>query len=373
MNRSTRTTTTLPLALAAAALLGACSHEKSRSTPATPVKVAAAAPVEAPRGHRYSANVQPRAQVTVAFRSSGYVESIARAGGHTLQPGDTVSKGTLLASVRQADTAARVGQARASLVEAEAGAERARLDLARAESLYGTKSLTRPDLDAARAGARMGDARVAAARAQLVAAELAHEDTRLVAPIDGVVLARSIEEGSLAAPGLAGFVLADTETVKAVFGVPDVVVESLRLGTPIAVSAQAIPGLPFDGHVTAISPSADPASRVFDVEVTIPNRAGRLKAGMVAAVEIKGATEAPATVLPSVPLSAVLKSPKDGGYAVFVVESSGETTAARARPVRLGDIAANQVVVLEGVKAGENVIVTGASLLADGEAVRVIP
>lgn len=371
--RTTRLTTALPLALGAAALLSACSHEKARTSPATPVKVAAATPVETAHGHRYSANVQPRAQVTVAFRSSGYVESIARSGGHILQPGDAVSKGTLLAGVRQADTAARVGQAKASLVEAEAGAERSRLDLGRAEGLYASKSLTRPDLDGARAAARMADARVAAARAQLVAAELALEDTRLVAPLDAVVLARSIEEGTLVAPGAPGFVLADTGTVKAVFGVSDVVVETLRLGTPIAVSAQALPGVAFDGRVTAVSPSADPTSRVFDVEVTIPNRSGRLKAGMVAAVELRDPGAPAVQALPSVPLSAVLKSPKDGGYAVFVVETSGEKTAVRARPVRLGDIAANHVVVLEGLKSGENVVVTGASLLADGEAVRVIP
>lgn len=357
-----------------AACLSACSSEKARARTETPVKVAAATPAEAPRGHRYSANVQPRAQVAVAFRTSGYVESVRRVGGRLLQAGDAVTKGTLLAVVRPGDTAARVGQAEAALAEAEAAAERSRLDLSRAESLYASASLTRPELDGARAAARMAEARVAAARAQLDAARLAHEDTRLVAPLDGVVLSRSIEEGSLVAPGVAGFVLADTATVKAVFGVPDVVVETLRIGDPISVSAEAVPGVGFEGNVTAISPSADPTSRVFDAEVTIPNRAGRLKSGMVAAVELKRETGPAARTLPAVPLSAVLKSPKtEGGYAVFVVEGSGEASTARIRPVRLGAIASNHVVVLEGLKAGEIVVVTGASLLADGEAVRVIP
>jgi len=54
--------------------------------------------------------------------------------------------------------------------------------------------------------------------------------------------------------------------MKAIFGVPDMVVQTLRLGDPIAVAAEAVPGVAFDGRVTALAPSADPTSRVFEVE-----------------------------------------------------------------------------------------------------------
>lgn len=366
--------TLLLVALAATA----CAREQPHVKAPTPVRVTAAEAVVAPRGHRYSATLQPHAQVSVAFRSSGYVESIRRvpAGGTTrlLQGGDTVAKGTLLASVRATDTAARVAQARAGVAEAEASLERTRLDFARAESLFASASLTRADLDAARAGARMGEARAAAAKAQLSSAEIAHEDTKLVAPLGGVVLSRAIEEGSLVAPGMPGFVIAETETMKAVFGVPDLVVSTMKIGDPIPVAAEAVPGVLFAGRITALSPSADPTSRAFDVEVTIPNNGSRLKTGMVAGVEVKGDASMPAPTLPAVPLAAVLKSPKGAGlYAVFVVETEGEKSTARAREVKLGEIAGNRVVVASGLKPGESVVVTGASLLADGEAVLVIP
>jgi RND family efflux transporter MFP subunit len=361
------------LALPIAALLTGCAHEKAKPKSVTPVKVAAAESVEAPRGHRYSATVQPHSQVAATFRSSGYVDEVLHVGPRLLQAGDHVEKGAPLAKVRQEDTASRVAQAKAALAEAKATAERSRLDAARAESLYASKSLTRTDLDAARAASQVGEARIASAQAQLASAEVAHGDTRLLAPLSGVVLSRSIEEGTLVGPGSVGFVLADTETVKAVFGVPDLVVERLRIGDPIAVTAEAVAGTLFAGRITALSPSADPTSRVFDVEVTIPNGRGALKTGMVAAVEVKDAKDAAPASLPAVPLSAVLKSPNGDGYAVFVVDGGEGSAVARAREVKLGGIAGNRVAVLEGLKKGEAVVVSGAALLTDGESVRVIP
>ena len=152
-----------PLALAA--LLTACAREKTPVKAATPVRVAPAAAAAASRGDRYSATIQPHTQVAVAFRSSGYVDEVRRAGAHLLQAGDHVKKEDLLALVRQQDTAQHVAEARAALAEAVALAERAKSDAARAESLYAVKRLPRTDLDAARAATLANDARVANARA----------------------------------------------------------------------------------------------------------------------------------------------------------------------------------------------------------------
>ena len=72
-------------------------------------------------------------------------------------------------------------------------------------------------------------------------------------------------------------------------------------------------------------------------------------------------------------MSAVVKSPRNGGYAVFVLDRAGETASARAREVSLGRISGNRVAVVSGVEPGERVVVSGASLLVDGDRVRVIP
>jgi multidrug efflux system membrane fusion protein len=142
----------------------------------------------------------------------------------------------------------------------------------------------------------------------------------------------------------------------------------LRLTTD-AFGSREVPG-----HITAVSPSADAQSRVFAVEVTMPNPERTLKAGMVASVEVKVSAEPdlPAGA-PTVPVSAVVKSAGSGAYAVYVAEGTGEETTVRSRDVELGPIAGNRVAALEGLRAGERVVVSAASLLTDGDRVRVIP
>ena len=365
-----------------AAVSSACGRAKADAKAATPVRVAVAQPASGSAGLRYSATIQPREEVQLAFKSGGYVDEIRRVAGadgasRPIQQGDPVARGTVLARVRQEDYTQKVSQARSSLVEAEASAEKARLDFERADKLYAATSMTRPDWEASRASAQTARARAEGARAQLDSAETALSDTSLKSPLDGVVLSRSIEQGTLVNAGTVGFVVADLSSVKAVFGVPDRVVSTLKLGQPMTVTTEAAGG-PFRGILTALAPSADRKSRVFDVEVTIPNRDGRLRSGLIAAIEVspdrRTAAVADDPPLPAIPLSAVIQSPHaSDGYAVFVVVETGDTGSAHSRDVKLGRIVGNDVTVVEGLRAGEHVVVSGASLLTDGETVRVVP
>jgi multidrug efflux system membrane fusion protein len=180
--------------------------------------------------------------------------------------------------------------------------------------------------------------------------------------------------GTLAAPGTLGFTVADLTQVKAVFGVPDQVVQRVQVGTPLTVTSDAFLGVGFPGRVTAVSPSADAQSRVFSVEVTIPNPKRQLKAGMIGTVEVASADGpdiAPGS--PTVSVSAVVKSARPGAFAVFLLDGPDEGGTARARDVTLGRISGNRVAVDGGLKLGDRVIVSGASLLVDGDRVRVIP
>jgi RND family efflux transporter MFP subunit len=143
----------------------------------------------------------------------------------------------------------------------------------------------------------------------------------------------------------------------------------------MTVTTEAAAGTPFPGILTALASAADRKSRVFDVEVTIPNPDGRLRSGLIAAIEVAPPSPAAAaSALPAIPLSAVVQSPRGGGaYAVYVVSEDGSAASARSRDVRLGQIAGNNVTVVDGLRAGERVIVSGASLLSEGEAVRIVP
>jgi multidrug efflux system membrane fusion protein len=369
------------VALAALVAAGAsgCGHEGAETAPARPVHVERVAGQSAASGYRYTATIQPHEQVAVAFKTSGYVSGLLQrrdADGtlRSVQQGDVVRRGTVLARVDPADHSERVNQANASLEEAASGLVRARADAERADKLYAEKAMTRPDYDAARANLAAAEARARGARAQLQSMNLSLRDATLVAPNDGVVLARRIEVGTLAQPGVEAFTIADLSRVKAVFGVPDQVVPLVPVGTPLEVRCDALGAASFPGRVTAVSPSADAQSRVFNVEVTIANADGRLKAGMIASVQVaaEGRPEIAAGA-PTVSVSAVVKAGRPGAFAVFLAEGPDDGATARRRDVGLGRISGNRVAVDTGLAVGDRVIVSGASLIVDGERVRVIP
>jgi multidrug efflux system membrane fusion protein len=384
------------------------------------------------RGVRYSANIEPVKQVELAFKVSGYLDRILQTRGvdgrlRDLQAGDVVTKGSALARIQPSEYAVKVSQAeaqtdearatlaasraqyseaqssvatgKAQLAEAGAALEKARLDFDRAQRLLASESLTKADYDAAQskflaaeashaaarsqvamleakeraAGAQIDTlrARISGAQAAVRAATIPLQDTELRAPLNGVVLEKSVEAGALVSPGKPGFVVADTTSVKAVFGVPDLTVGKLKLGGALSVTTESLPGVEFDGRITRIAPAADPKSRVFEIEVTIPNPRQALKAGMIASLAV--ATGETAAAAPVLPVSAIVRA-RHGGeqYAVFIVEEKEGKQIARYRRVKLGETLGDTIVALEGVSAGERVITSGATLTLDGQAVRII-
>jgi len=135
------------------------------------------------------------------------------------------------------------------------------------------------------------------------------------------------------------------------------------------MQAEALPGARLEGRITRISPSADPTSRVFEVEAALPNSQGRLKVGMLAALQLG---DAAGDVGIFVPLAAIVRPPGDtGAYAVYVVAKSSPATA-KLRRVRLGQASGNLIAVREGLSAGERVIVRGATIVTDGQAVQIL-
>lgn len=429
-----KTYTTIKLAsLICLSLMVGCSKTNTAERAPKPVKVKAVEMHSATSSVRYSASIRPAAQVDVAFKVSGYIDAIAQqkdtAGqSRNLQAGDVVHKGTVLARVRQSDYVARVNEAqsqrgearsaldtnnsqlqeaivavdtaRAQLNDAQAYFDRMSLDFERARILFSSQSITKPEFDASKAQFEIGKAKLDAARSQVKAAEarvatvkaqvgaaesriktteastytatIPLQDTQLRAPMTAVVIDRKIEIGTLVAQGATGFVLADLSSVKAAFGVPDLALQTLKLGDTLKLTSDALPDEEFSGHISRISPSADQNSRVFDVEVTIANLDGRLRPGMIASLSVN---EGPAaqTSLPVVPLNAVTRSKENANtYAVLVIEDREGKHFARFRNVSLGESFGNAVVVTAGVRAGEMVVTTGVTQVADGEEVQVI-
>jgi RND family efflux transporter MFP subunit len=409
------------------------AQEGSAQKPLRAVSVYTIGPAAAGHGARYSAELQPFKQVEVAFKVGGYIQEILQMWGtdgqqRHVQGGDRVVKGTVLARVREVDYVVKRDEAKAQLAEAQAAREqvkaqlaeaqaararaaaqlaaaqaafeKARFDFERARNLFASQSLTKADYDTAKAAfeeaqARVDDARAQqeqaqasearvkaqaqgaqaraeGARAKLEEAEIALRDSVLKAPFDAVVVKRSIEVGTLVGAGIVAFTLADTAALKAVFGVPALLVTRLRVGRPLTLSFEALPGAEFRGPITRIDPAADTKSRVFDVEVTLPNPQDQLKIGFIGALEI--GEERSTGALPVVPMTAIVRPKEDPtGYAVFVVQEQDGKHVARVRKVKPGDTVGNMIAIVDGVQLGERVITTGAAQVVDGAPVQIMP
>lgn len=362
--------------MAALGFASGCGHEEDLSKSPTPVRLSPVVANLMNGGVRYSANIEPNAQISLAFKSGGYVVTISQRKGsdgrmRSVQSGDAVKKGEVLAQVRPTDYTNQVNVAKGQLEQAQASYEKGKLDFARANNLYSTQSLPKSQFDAAQAELDTSKGTLESAKANLAQSQTALNDCTLKSPVDGWVLDRDTEIGNLVGTGTLAFTLAETRLVKAVYGVPDTLIASVHLGDPQTVITTGVPEV-FHGRVTSISPYADSKSRVFSVEVTIPNPKNQLKSGMIASIDL-GAVKLPHPVN-VVPLSAVIRSSKNpNGFAVFVVEEEGGKAIAHERDVQIGETFGNSISVTQGVNIGERVIVVGATEVSDGSQVKVVP
>lgn len=366
----------LRLALAGLVSLSGCHKEAAVAHPPTPVRTAEVQLIDAGSSNTYSANIQPYQQVDLSFKSNGYLASIRQvrdANGHmrNVDIGDYVANGTVLATVQQDDYKEKLEQAKASLARSQAENERAVLSFDRVSKLFAVGAATKPDYDDSNAQVQSTAAAVANSKAQVAEAQIALGYCELRAPFDGWVLKRNVDVGTLVGPATNGFTLADTRSVKAVFGVPDTAMAQVRLGSAQSVTTEALPGS-FSGHITSISAAADQKSRVYSVEVGIDNQDNRLKAGMIATIAI-GAGRPNARVM-VVPLTAVVRSPDNpNGFAVYLTDGPGDTVKLHTQDVTLGDTYGNNIAVLSGLNIKDRVVISGTNMIKNGDQVRVIP
>ena len=316
-------------------ILAGCAKETIPTPSPVPVKTEAVSTHEVRPTWRYSGEIRPDKQVQLAFKEPGYVDSLRRTRGadgvwRELQVGDEVPAGVVLAHLRpsdyQASLSAAVGQresfqgalegAKADMEKARADQTKADLDFQRAQALYAAKAMTRPDYDAAVAHHNAAEASVQSAlqqiearrghldtaRAQIASARISLGDTNLISPMPGVIVEKDVERGTLVAGGTRAFVLDDMRVAKVAFGVPDNMLPRFRIGLPVPVQVEAI-GKTLPGRITQIAASADRVSRVFNIEVSVPNGDGFLKEGMIASVQIQQASP---EAVPVVPLTALM-------------------------------------------------------------------
>jgi RND family efflux transporter MFP subunit len=331
--------------LAAAACQPEARAAETDAEAAVPVRVQPAAVVERPAQVRASGVVQARTTVDVAFQLPG---KVVRVGP---DEGEEVSAGQLLAQLDPTEYALGVQQAAAA-------AERAAAERSRYEPLLGAGSVAPNEYERMVSTARQSAAAAGLARKRLA-------DTRLEAPISGVVARRAVEPGATVAPGAPVFTLVDLDPVRVRVGVPEADVGTVAVGEAATVTVPALPGQSFAGRVRLVGVAADPATRTYTVEVEVPNPGRVLRAGMVAEAAVVKQARARAV---TVPLQAVVRDADD---ATLVYLLDARTGRVHARRVQVGGVQGAEVEVLDGLSGGEPVVVAGQHRVREGSRVAV--
>lgn len=282
--------------------------------------------------------------VTVSAEQTGRITALLAREGETVRAGDPL--------LRIDDRLWAAAEENAALREADT-----RRDAARAEELHAQGAIPLRDLEAARTAAE-------SARIALREVRVQRERCTPASPIAGRVETRFVSEGEYVHAGQPLARILNASTVKVLFDLPERDVLSLRAGDACAVRFDALPETVYTGAVAVAAASANPASNAFRMEAHVDNAGGRIRAGMIARVEVLRGVREDALALP---LFAVV--PMEGESVAYVVEDGRSIR----RIVRINRIVDSRAVIDDGLSAGDRVILDGNRNVLDGTPVRIVP
>ncbi len=346
------------MCVAAFALLAACDEETPpASEPVRPVRVAIAQSDSGRETATLTGEIMAQDTVLLGFRTSG------RMVNRTVNVGDTVTAGDLLA--RLDDTTQRnvIRAAQAELTAAEGDVNRTETDFGRQVELLERGFTTQQRYDTALQAFRQAESRADAARAQLDNAEESLAFTALYADASGVVTAIGAEPGEVVATGAMVVRLARDNGRDAVFDVPERLFGSTAPDATITVALVSDPAVTAPGRVREVSPQADPVTRTFRVRVGLSDVPAnfRLGSAVTGSVALAGSE--------STPLPAAALTTLEGAPAVFVVDPESGTVDLRRVTVARFDIA--RALVTDGLRDGDIVVTAGVQSLRPGQQVRI--
>jgi len=298
-------------------------------------------------------SIAPMQGVTLSADLPGVVDRIA------FQSGARVAKGQVLIALD-------ARQERAQLASAEARRELAKLSLDRARTLLGQNAIAQADFDQVAAQYKQADAAV-----NEVLASIDRKTIR--APFAGHTGIRVVNLGEYVHAGDPIVPLQSTDAVFVDFSVPQQNMDILKVGAVVRISASDgdSDSRTFTGRVTAINPVVDDATRNFQVQATVANPGGHLRGGMYVTVKV---VTGKGDAIVALPITAINYAPY--GNSVFIVEDikgpDGKSyKGVRQQFVKLGRAEGDQVAVLSGVKAGQEIATSGVFKLRPGAAVTV--
>ena len=306
-------------------------------------------------------NVQAYVEAPIYARTNGYIKD------WYTDIGAVVKRGQLLAVIDTPEVDDQLRQAEADLRTAEANDQLARSTAKRWQELLATDSVSRQETEEKVADAAAKDALVAAARANVSRLRNLEDFKHVVAPFDGVITARRTDIGALinAGSGVGPelFRLADTSKLRIYIQVPQTFATEVKTGTTADLHFAEYPGRTFPARLVRTAQALDPTARTLLVELQVDNSRRELLPGGYTEAHLKLAQPSSTVRLP---VNTLLF--RRDGLRVAKIEPDQRV---RLTTVSLGRDFGTEVEVVDGVKAGEAVVINPPDSLVDNEQVRV--
>lgn len=297
---------------------------------------------------RITGEAEPETDITVSAEESGVVERFIAARG------ERVARGAAIARIDDAVLSAQVEEARAAAQLAEDRYVRQRR-LWEEEGIGSEIAYLQAKSEAESAAARLAQLRARLAR------------TVVRAPAAGTVDDHLVEAGEVVQPGTPVARVIDASRLEISGGVPERYAPRIARGDSTRITFDILPGRVFDGAITFVGTAVDRQSRTFPIEIVMDNPEGEVKPYMIANVRVRMRRIEDAIV---VPRDVLLRT--EHGQQVIVVDEGELGPVAVAREVTLGATSENEVVVTEGLEAGDRLVVRGHQLVDPGDRVRIV-
>jgi RND family efflux transporter MFP subunit len=340
----------------AATALAACGKQPEPQEEIRPVRTMVISTTATTLSNTYAGEVRARYESALGFRVAG--KMVAR----KVDVGTAVKAGQVLAQLDPKDLQLSANSAAAQVAAAQAQANVAKLDFDRVQNLHTKGFASQAELDRNSTQYQASKAQLDAVIAQ--SRQVANQTgyATLVADSNGVVTAILAEAGQVVAAGQPVVRIARDGEVEILASVPEDRIATVKEGQAVTISLWTVAGKSFAGKVREVGSAADAYTRTYTVRVSIPTPPPEMKLGMTASITIPLA--APSLV--HVPSSAMV--PREGKAGVWVLDE--KAMMVHFRPAKFVGVEANDVLIGEGLSAGDVIVTAGAALLQEGQKVR---
>lgn len=343
---------TLALALALAG--SACKPAGPQGPPpGMPVKIEEARAVTVDETSEYVATLKSRDQAVIKPEVEGQVRQVL------VKPGQRVAAGTPLIQIDPAKQQATLRSQEDTRAARVANFEYARQQYERVSRLKAEGVASQQELDLAKAALDAAQAEQRSLEAQVREQEVQLHYYRVTAPVDGIVGDIPVRVGDRVTADTTLTTVNQAGGLEAYVSVPVERAPRLRVGLPLRIVGPE-GDLLIETKVSFVSPEVDDATQTVLVKARIDDGKGGLRPAQFVRARIVWGTHTG----PVIPVLAVARI--GGRHFGYVAEGEAGKLVARQRPLKLGEIAGSDYVVLEGIKVGEKVIVSGTQMLADG-------